>query len=180
MNEELEDGEVDDGGGGDVNSGLNRHAGEGAGRSGIVGHQLLLPPKSAPADAEKREKGKAPHTLTSEMDASAQATETTDPGRMANFLWCFAHRADCLCRSRSNSREHQDGILVGGLLFGSLRRSAAGYKSIDKVTNVAGGAVYLRTWNGIWQAPFQDALSMRSLNSRHQTPEDEVFGYPCF
>jgi hypothetical protein len=77
MDEDLEDGEVDEDG--DVNLASNGDAGGRASKSGIIGPQLP-PTKSVATDTEDQEKAKATKTLPSERDTLAETAEATGSG----------------------------------------------------------------------------------------------------
>jgi hypothetical protein len=155
--EELEDGEVDEGG--DVNLASNEGAGGRASKGRTIGRQLP-PSKSTAASTEDQRKQRAPESLESETDVLAETTEATGPGRTAiplpisnlTLCWlCFSYFADYSSGSRSSPREHQDGILVGGLLFRPLRGSTAGQRGVNTVTNVCQMENWFSSWSRLWR-----------------------------
>jgi hypothetical protein len=135
VDEEIEDGEVDEDK--DLDIASTAINGEGAGKGGMIGPQLPTARSTSTDGAELQGQRKAATTLVSESETFAEASQATGSGKImtqvsidmisyTRAVLFVLSLPDILRRPRSSAGEYQDGVLVGRLLLRTIRRSTAG------------------------------------------------------
>jgi hypothetical protein len=140
VDEEIEDGEVDEDEDHDIAStAINR---EGAGKGGMIGPQPPTAKSTSTDGAELQGQRKAATTLVSESETLVEKSQATGSGKdrdpsvhdmisYSRAVLFVLSLPDILRRPRSSSREYQDGVLVGRLLLRAIHRTTAGDRNDD-------------------------------------------------